>query len=169
MNVADIAVCKARMVSFVTRRYFSCNSYIAFCPSPSVPRSSYACMATRRAAALSGSKYRIAYEYRSWLARSYAIWRCSRAPPGVCSKPCVSTGAVSSAWSVSSVGRAWPSFTANISGCCMLRMKPVFLSQSAKSSGLSPVYDFFPRTALIRLLLVAVLLETCSYIFQAVG
>ena len=44
----------------------------------------------------------------------------------------------------------------------MLRMKPVFLCQSGKSSGLSPVYDVILRTALIRLLLVVVLLVTSS-------
>ena len=48
------------------------------------------------------------------------------------------------------------------SGRCMLRMKPVFLCQSAKPSGLSPVYDLIPRTTLIRLLSLVVLLVTSS-------
>ena len=45
-----------------------------FLPVATVPRSSYACIATRRAAALSVAKYIIAY--RSWLVRSNAVCRC---------------------------------------------------------------------------------------------
>ena len=72
-DVLEVPLCNTRMVSSVTLRYFS-SSVIAFCPSPRVPRSSYAFIATRRAAALSVARYRIAY--RSWLARSNAACRC---------------------------------------------------------------------------------------------
>lgn len=47
----------------------------------------------------------------------------------------------------------------------MLRMKPAFLYQSEKSSGFSPVYALIPRTTLIRLLLV-LLLVSVSILFR---
>lgn len=47
----------------------------------------------------------------------------------------------------------------------MLRMKPAFLYQSEKSSGFSPVYALIPRTTLIRLLLV-LLLVSVSILFS---
>ena len=38
-----------------------------------------------------------------------------------------------------------------MSWCCMLRMDPVFLYQSLKSSAISPLYDSIPLMTLMRL------------------
>lgn len=53
IDVGNKAVCKARRISFVTRRYlYSNNSCMVSRPLPQVPRSSCARMATTRAATL---------------------------------------------------------------------------------------------------------------------
>lgn len=61
----------------------------------------------------------------------------------------------------------WPSMTTNKSGRCMMRLKPVFLCQSAKFLG-SLSGALIPLTALIRLLLVVALPVMFSVVVQTV-